>query len=1272
MQNVGASVDVKFHKLDVKLCIFIIFIWLGLVKTKSQRLECVVTGGSQSFINCNGYGLNLKNVSHLTLRDVLISVQSEDVVSDSGLISSKDATVIASSNTTLNLDFSYNEIQVLEFSPFTELQGLRGLNISHNHIREILADGIILDDLISLDISFNYLTTLSLKLTYMLPSLEYLNISANHFLSISIPNFDNLRILVLKSSNFLANITGRLQNSLQNVIIEDNKELKYISNEVFENLTSLSLLDLKFNNLNSFTFLENISRHQIPLINVAGNAFKCHCYEMSIVFKVFNFLISLENASKLIGFSCVDDFNSIEYSSLFELYQGCTRYIQSIQSGIYLARVNKPLVVPCSWKAKQDNETSSLFLTLSSSLASSPPLPSNFLVFWVTNRNTTFYRNSNTTLSLYNSYNDDSQLSRFSILPNNNLMIRDVSTSDAGRFVCYVASNATTFEDEFTFHNHTNNITSAIGSKLKTLLTRSSMQIMSNFTVIIKLDYSILSTTTICSIIVGFLTAAAFSFLSIILAVARYTANNCSKKAKRKKKSIREILVKMSGFKSAQMDRLSAYKSAKMDQLLAFKSATMDQFSAFKLARIDRLRTYKQSTVTTVLSHMDRMREHYYNQSTRIKENCSLQVDRLRETYENGCGRLKDYKCQRIEKMRENYLIQVNKIREYGLQQISRLRDQYKMQQQYLLKLLELIEVGNCMTVIEAECLKTESAIFNTDIPINIDANSLGVVGGVGEMDGSGDQSDGEIIIEPGPVLGDVREGDGNSAAAAGGGGGASGRLHNCKVHYKINLTSKCGNNNNNKNNNNNNNNNNYDSEDDISNQAHSSTRHIGCINFETCKGHSHPSHHPLPNESGMQSTTDDICDDEFDLELTKSISEIERICREGIEKSVEHFQHCFFISDHSHIPERGIQSNKECDNRDKRGEAQRCSDDEEVFVDCYTTPPTSQTKKKLKATSKGTRSCQSTSTSPTHSLPNYNFSSFFFNDDDDDGCEFYRKKKKEKKINKDSKSRLSQRENFYIEDNRLVNFSSLNLLKKENKGGLEKNNVNKNKICNNNNVEKVINNDDAANNRSSTNVAQHDQQVCPAKKNRPLSLLCLKPPKSHRQKTSYSPNVVYNNNNNNNNFDCSTDDKMVSLLSMKPHLISSTQTQLSCSSYNTARDGEEDYEDVDDHNDVGGILDDDSKIVFVVVGDSVAEATTSTSATTTTTTTNNNKNNNKNNNNIPASTSISTSNSGAYATTTTSISCTPVANTTATTSTTTTTTTIAAAAAAAATTTTN
>lgn len=203
----------------------------------------------------------------------------------------------------------------------------------------------------------------------------------------------------------------------------------------------------------------------------------------------------------------------------------------------------------------------------------------------------------------------------------------------------------------------------------------------------------------------------------------RYLAYLCSRKERRKRKSIRAVLESIQDYKCAQFDRFSAYRTAKMGQLSAFKSAKIEQLSAFRDARVDRLRTYKQATVASILTHIERMREHYAAQTARIKDNCAQQAERLRDRYTARRGRFNDYRSHQVDKMRENYASQAARIREYGLVQMSRLREQYKTQQQHVLKLVELLDVGSCVSgVIEAECMKAESMIFDADIAFDFEA----------------------------------------------------------------------------------------------------------------------------------------------------------------------------------------------------------------------------------------------------------------------------------------------------------------------------------------------------------------------------------------------------------------------------------------------------------------------------------------------------------------------------------------------------------------------
>ena len=311
---------------------------------------------------------------------------------------------------------------------------------------------------------------------------------------------------------------------------------------------------------------------------------------------------------------------------------------------------------------------------------------------------------------------------RIIILPNGSLYIDYISRHDAGNYTCIV-------------HNEWGNDTAVVP---------------------VMLDYHIMQQLMVQCVIVGFASANSLLVIAIVVSVIRYLAFRCSQKEKTRRKSIREVLNDIHDYKSAQIDRLKDYKASKFDQLSAFKSAKKEQFVAFKTAKIDKLRNYKQVTVASIFHQVERMRDHYHGQMTRIKDNCSQQAEKLRENYSSQRSRLKDYRAERVERLRDNYNAQVLKIRDYGAQQLERLREQYKLQQQYLLKLMELLDIGNCLTVIEAECTRTESMIFDPNISFDLEAKPVHVLGHKdGDSDGdseymtAGSHSPKSITSEP-------------------------------------------------------------------------------------------------------------------------------------------------------------------------------------------------------------------------------------------------------------------------------------------------------------------------------------------------------------------------------------------------------------------------------------------------------------------------------------------------------------------------------------------
>lgn len=558
---------------------------------------------------------------------------------------------------------------------------LRELNLSSNSITRFSISGQ-LRDLEVLDLSWNRLLFIDPDSLASLPNLLVLVVSGNPFEDFPDFAFQYLTNLKHIEVNYLQNLATISENvfaglrGLRRLELAHNSRLRSISSLAFVNLTQLRRIDLSDNSLSSLSSAMFGAQQQLEVLDISENPWPCNCVS-------FGEYLALEDMCR--NSSCALKVGTVCWG---------TEESSVANQTSDLLDCRKPRVLDYERDVRHELGSSAV---LDCPISGYPPPQ----IVWTTNRNVVI------TFSVLaaeqalverflipgvDSYlHQYEQHDRMSVLPNGSLYIAYVTRKEGGTYQCIASNeygNATAFVE-------------------------------------VQLNYQIMSTVTVSSIIVGFMTATGFFFIAVIIGVVRYLSFVCSRKERRKRKSIREVLETIQDYKSAQFDKLTAYKTAKMDQLSAFKSAKIDQFSAFRHSRIDKLRTYKQATVTSVLQYLERMREHYTNQTVRIKDNCAQQMEKLRESYGVRRGRFKDYRSHQVEKMRDNYNAQVLKIREYSVQQMSRLREQYKAQQQNMLKLLELLDVGNCVTVIEAECIHTESVIFDASIAFDFEAHPI-------------------------------------------------------------------------------------------------------------------------------------------------------------------------------------------------------------------------------------------------------------------------------------------------------------------------------------------------------------------------------------------------------------------------------------------------------------------------------------------------------------------------------------------------------------------
>ena len=425
------------------------------------------------------------------------------------------------------------------------------LDLSYNNIESFRVESECLK-LQKLDLKFNKLAFLPSAAFSFLPNLQHLDLSGNPIHIVPDFSFDHLKSLKVLLVNFMPLLSKIAKHSLfalpqlKLLEIRNNPRLETIDLQDLSPRTQLDHLDLSSNSIRHFSFPDDLGN--LSFVDVSNNLLECDCFSLGSLRALYA-VGQKKKRFNLFGFSCTNPNTNDSYWTLDDAVEGLRE--QCPDSGLpspaafepkIIAQIGEPLVIGCPGFRDSDD------------------------VVWLTNRKEAYARSSNDSSTNVNLFSNDSTVdtsNRFVVLSDGSLFVRKVLKSDGGDFICFSGRNFTNF------------------------LPASNLS-FPHSVLSLRLDYTVLTRTSVASMLVGGAVAAGFFVVSAVLGAVRYAFNTCSRKEKRKRKSIREVLEKMSGFKTAQMGRFSAYRSAKMDKLLAFKSATMDQLYAFKTARVDK------------------------------------------------------------------------------------------------------------------------------------------------------------------------------------------------------------------------------------------------------------------------------------------------------------------------------------------------------------------------------------------------------------------------------------------------------------------------------------------------------------------------------------------------------------------------------------------------------------------------------------------------------------------------------------------------------------
>ena len=549
---------------------------------------------------------------------------------------------------------------------------LRYLSLSDN-LLSACPDLSSLPNLTYLDLAHNHITIIDSATFAALTQLTWLSVASNPITNIATGAFLNcsqleeLHLSSLGNLTHINNATFTGLSSLLTLNVSHNKNLHYIHAAALSCLDSLQTLDISYNALSSLhqsMFAGLASLHMAALHH---NPWTCNC-DMSWL---RNHLVNKTGAApswqplQLDEIICAGPPNLARYvmADVQEWNISClAAMIKSYDEMVEFA-IGSQAILNC--RVEGDPRPEIIWLTPRGRRLFYHPA---FVDYAIADPGEAAYLKDQ---PWHHSKDYDHDIDkrtdeRLRVLKNGSLYIDYVSRHDTGHYFCLA-------------HNSLGNGTAAI---------------------IVLLDYTIIEHFTMISMLIGIATDMAFVVGIVTFMLMRLLVVKC-----------RERQQKLHGIHNL-LDSIQGYKSDKIATLCAFKSDKFVKLSA----KIVQLRMYRQDAAAGIFQHIDNMREQYAASAARIRDNCAQQMDRLHENYGAQLGRFKDYKSAHLDSMRDNYAQRVQRIRDYGTQQLERLREQYKMQQSHMLKLVELLDIGNCLHGIEAECKRTESMLFNGDV----------------------------------------------------------------------------------------------------------------------------------------------------------------------------------------------------------------------------------------------------------------------------------------------------------------------------------------------------------------------------------------------------------------------------------------------------------------------------------------------------------------------------------------------------------------------------
>ncbi|XP_045480229.1 immunoglobulin domain and leucine-rich repeat-containing protein 2 [Harmonia axyridis] len=535
------------------------------------------------------------------------------------------------------LDISHNSIQYFSKGIFDSLINLEFLNVAHNPIVNIPSGTFRgLRRLKSLDLSGTQISNFPFGLLHFSPELQSLTVDETN-----IEEFHNSELLGVPR--------------LRKLNVRRNKKLKKIESYIFSDTPLIEELDISGNGL---TFLhESIANlTHLKYLNISNNPWACDC-------RMFWFAPWVESKKK--SNLTLSDLSCGPYAYPNDMiptlqHLNCTAPYMTFKTPTMQYRLRSNALLECKYSAN--------------------PPPS---ITWITPTREVFHWNPDPAIpDVFEKHphaHDKLMVPmrvippRIQVLDNGTLLIKNVTRSDCGRYICY-ASNP--------IANTTDNV-------------------------LLHIDPADWNYVRIISLLVGAQCASAFLALTLIIQFLRY-------------------LIRRFGLFN---NFCSFYKRDRVSPRAKQIYAMLENIEQYKSQQLERLRDNYAQQVSRIRENcnqqMEWIQNSYHSQTKHLKDFrdiSSAHITTLRGQYQDQVKKVRDYSTSQLNWVRENYVFQRNKIRKFSSHKVLQIRETYKYQQQTLNKVIENLPslyFENCRA---GPCGRAESLVLDNNEVESLDS----------------------------------------------------------------------------------------------------------------------------------------------------------------------------------------------------------------------------------------------------------------------------------------------------------------------------------------------------------------------------------------------------------------------------------------------------------------------------------------------------------------------------------------------------------------------